>query len=69
MPHQSAAIGGSPLDRIVAAVGPWEAVPRDQRRARKASRRRRKNLRRAAVERARLARTLVDHAPGHEASP
>jgi hypothetical protein len=69
VPHQSAAIGGTPLDRIVAAVGPWEAVPGDRGRARTARRRRRKNLRRVAVERARLARTLVDQAPRDEASP
>jgi hypothetical protein len=69
MQHQSAAVGGTPLDRIVAAVAPWEAVPGGRGRTRKARTRRRKNLRRVAVERARLARTLVDGTRRDAASP
>ena len=55
MAHQSAAVDGSPLDRIVAAVRAWEAVPVDRSQARDVRRRRQMNAKRVVVEQAKRA--------------
>jgi hypothetical protein len=55
MPHQSATTVGTPLDRIVAAVRAWDAVPGVSGQSREARRRRRRNSRRALVDQAKSA--------------
>jgi len=55
MAHQSAAVDGSPLDRIVAAVRAWEAVPVDRSQAHDVRRRRQMNAKRVVVEQAKRA--------------